>query len=444
MVAGANGAGGCVTRLRIGFAGNQNNGPFTVARALRAAGHDVRVLIDRPEPLNRPEFRYSDVGYPYPSWVEEIPAIELDDVVYRTPAWQTLLRRLSDRDVLVLNGTAFAAASDLPVPAICQITGSDLEFYCDPSRASRYATFQDDAARRRGWMRALAAMPVPSLDSLRRVAAELPSPLFHHYRAYVFRQAVARQIAGLRAARGVICLPAGAVPLADRLLDGVLRPGVPRVLSFMVESDRYRVMPPAVPGPLQVFSPARLNWSQPGPLWANPWENKRTDILVEAVALFARRTARPITLHLVEKGHSVRATRALIAALGIESCVRWHREMPQAEVIEHYHRAHVVADQFGDHLVGLAGYEAMAMGRPLLCNWRPEVFAPAFGETAPVAQARTPGEAAAELERLCEPGYRRDLADRGRGFVMRQLSPEIFLHRLAPVLSAVSPRAEAA
>ena len=39
-----------MTPLRIGFSGNQNNSPFMLARALRTAGHDVRFLVDRPEP----------------------------------------------------------------------------------------------------------------------------------------------------------------------------------------------------------------------------------------------------------------------------------------------------------------------------------------------------------------------------------------------------------
>lgn len=433
-----------MTPLRIGFAGNQNNGPFTVARALRAAGHDVRVLIDRPEPLNRPEYRYTDIRYPYPSWVEEIPTIELDDVVYRSRAWQTLLRRLSDCDVVVLNSLAFAAAADLPMPAICQITGSDLEFYCDATHAGRYALFQDYPGRPRRWARALAAIQRPSREALRRVAGELPSPLFHHFRSHVFTKAVARQTAGLRAARGVICLPPGAVPLADRLLDAALATGTPRVLSFMAESDRYQVMPPAPEGPLRVFNPARLNWSQPFPHWTNPWENKRTDVLMEGVALFTQRSRRPVALHLVEKGHSVEATRALVTSLGLEQCVHWHREMPQAALTEHYRHAHVIADQFGDHLVGLAGYEAMAMGRPLLCNWRPEVFAPAFGATAPVAQARTPREVADQLERLCNPAHRLQLSRQGREFVARHLSPEVFLKRLQPLLAGVPRQAVAA
>lgn len=433
-----------MTPLRIGFAGNQNNAPFTVARALRAAGHDVRVLVDRPEPLNRPEYRYADIRYPYPSWVEEIPTIELDDVVYRTRAWETLLRRLSDCEVVILNGMAFAAAADLPIPAICHTTGADLEFYCNASRAARYALFQDHPGRPRGWARALAVMPRPSREALRQVAAELPAPLFHQYRAHLFRKAVARHTTGLHAARGVICLPPGAVPLADRLLDAALPPGTPRVLGFMVESDRHQVMPPAPEGPLRVFSPVRLNWSQPSPLWANPWENKRTDVLVEGVALFVQRTHAPIVLHLVEKGHSVSATRALVTACGLDGCVHWHREMPQAEVAAHYRQAHVIADQFGDHLVGLAGYEAMAVGRPLLCNWRPEVFSPAFGEAAPVAQARTPLEVADQLALLCAPAHRRQLSNQGRAFVSRQLSPDVFLDRLQPLLADLPGRAVAA
>lgn len=435
-----------MTPLRIGFAGNQNNAPFTVARALRAAGHDVRVLVDRPEPLNRPEYRYADIRYPYPSWVEEIPTIEVDDVVFRSPAWLTLLQRLSDCDLVILNSLAFAAAAELPMPAICQSTGSDLEFYCDATRASRFALLQDEAGRPRGWARRLADMVSarPSREALHLVAGELPSPLFHHYRTQVFRKAVARQVAGLKAARGVICLPPGAVPVADRLLAAALSPVTPRVLAFMVESDRYHVLPPAPEGPLRIFNPARLNWSQPYPHRTNPWENKRTDILVEGVALLTQRTGLPISLHLVEKGHSVEATRALVSALGLERRVHWHREMPQAALTEHYRQAHVIADQFGDHLVGLAGYEAMAMGRPLLCNWRPEVFASAFGETAPVAQARTPGEVADQLELLSDPAHRRRLASQGREFVSRQLSPAVFLNRLQLLLADVPRRTVAA
>ena len=426
--------------LRIGFAGNQNNSPFMLARALRTTGHDVRFLVDRPEPLNRPEFRYADISYPYPSWIEEIPTFEVDDVVYRTAAWKTLLDRLSDCDVVVLNSMAFAAAADLNVPAICQITGSDLEFYCDRSRGERYALFQDYAGRTRHWRRAIRDMREPSTESLRHVANGLPSPLFHYYRAHMFRKAVDRHTAGLRASRAVICLPTGAVPLSDRLLDAALTPATARVLSFMVESDRFQPLPLPSTGPLRIFNPARLNWSEPAPQWVNPWENKRTDILLEGVAQFVQRSTYPIAVHLVEKGHAVEATHALVKRLGIESHVHWHREMPQSELTTHYEQAHVIADQFGDHLVGLAGYEGMAMGRPLLCNWRPDVFTRAFGEEAPVAQARTPTEVAEQLIRLTHPAYRQALATQGRAFVARQLTPQVFLERLRPVLDSIRSR----
>lgn len=433
-----------MTPLRIGFAGNQNNSPFMLARALRAAGHDVRFLIDRPEPLNRPEFRYADIRYPYPSWIEEIPTFEVDDVVYRTAAWRTLLDRLSDCDVVVLNSMAFAAAADLAMPAICQVTGSDLEFYCDRTRGERYALFQDYKGRTRHWRNAVMTMPPPSVEALRHIANGLPSPLFHYYRAHMFRRAADRHMAGLRASRAVICLPTGAVPLSDRLLDAALTPATARVLSFMVESDRFQPVPLPAGGPLRIFNPARLNWSEPAPQWVNPWENKRTDLLLEGVSLYTQRANAPIEVHLVEKGHAVESTRAIVARLGLDGIVHWHREMPQSELTAHYEQAHVITDQFGDHLVGLAGYEAMAMGRPLLCNWRPDVFTPAFGEAAPVAQARTPAEIAQQLEHLSRADYRAQLAVQGRAWVGRHLSPQVFMNRLEPVLSHIQPRRMAA
>ena len=57
---------------------------------------------------------------------------------------------------------------------------------------------------------------------------------------------------------------------------------------------------------------------------------------------------------------------------------------------------------------------------------------------APVAQARTPSEVADQLQLLSNPLHRQQLSNQGREFVSRQLSPDVFLNRLQPLLADVS------
>ena len=51
-------------QLKICFIGNTNNYPYLVAHAMRRMGHDVTLLLDRPEGLHRPQGRYADLDLP--------------------------------------------------------------------------------------------------------------------------------------------------------------------------------------------------------------------------------------------------------------------------------------------------------------------------------------------------------------------------------------------
>ncbi len=422
--------------MRIGFAGNTNNAPFLIARALRAQGHDVQMVIDRPEPLHRPENRYRDVSSPYPHWIHAVDAIDVDDVAFETGRWARVLAVLGTCDALVLNGTMFAAAADLDLPAVAVSTGSDLEFYCHPGAAEAFARMQDYPGRERRWRRAVAGLDSYTAADLVDIGSQLPSPAFRLWRKYVFARAVARQWRGLRAARAIMTLPRGAMPVSDGLLDRIGVDQTPRLLGFWVDLANVRPLPLPANETLRVFCPTRLNWHAPFPTSMIPGENKRGDVLIRGVAAFQAHTGRRVELHLVAKGHAVSATRELVNAVGLGTAVVWHEEMSQADVIANYTQADVVADQFGDHLVGMAGYEAMASGRPLLCNWRPEVFGTAFGEMAPVAQARTPDEVVARLTELSSRDARTRLARAGRAWVERHLALDRLAATVVVALSA--------
>jgi glycosyltransferase involved in cell wall biosynthesis len=423
--------------MRIGMFGNQNNYPFLLARALKGLGHDVRMLIDRPEPLNRPEHRYRDVPYPYPDWIEEVRRVEIDDVVCRTTSWQAVLDRLAACDAVVLNGHGIAAAALLDVPAFCLATGSDLDIYARPEMAEHYARNQETRSRAGDWLSYAWQMRRITRTSLLELASRAPAPLHRAIRKAMFRRFAQAQGAGLGRAAAVSYFPPGTVPAGDAVIERWVRPPSSRMFVYMTDLDALRPEPAPLNPVLRLFNATRFDWAAPFPPMVGAWENKRNDILVRGIAIYHRRTGRPIDVRFVTKGQSVPDTRALVRKLGIDGLVTWRGEMTQRDVFEEYTRADVVSEQFGRHAVGMAGFDALAMGRPVLCNWRPEIFETAFGETAPFLQARTPDEVADQLVRLDDVNLRADLGVRGRQFVERHVSPD----RAARAVVAVLQRA---
>lgn len=74
---------------------------------------------------------------------------------------------------------------------------------------------------------------------------------------------------------------------------------------------------------------------------------------------------------------------------GLTPFVTWISVMTQYAIRDGFARADVVFDQFGTSIVGMAGLNAMATGRPLVADGRPETFGPVTGERSPISQART-------------------------------------------------------
>lgn len=420
--------------LRIGFIGNQNNYPFVLARALRAAGHDVRVVIDQTAPLDRPECRYADVPYPYPDWIVETEPVDLVDVVYHTPRWRRVLDLMGDRDALVLNRWGYDAATRLGLPAFCLTTGADVEFWSHPGSAPAYACHRAGGVRGRNWMAGAFALNEMDGPAVRDLLERTPTPLFRAWHAYVFRRFAECQREGLRRAVAINAFPDAVSPRLAEVLRACSGPETIRCCLLMADSAWIPATPPPSNRRLRVFNGARLLWKAPFPHSVGWWEHKGTDVLLQGIALWRARTGRRLDLRLVEKGPSLAATKDLVRSLGLADLVTWQPELTQEQVFEEYRLADIVTEQCGQHVLGLAGYEAMAAGRPVIANGRPEIFTPVFGQEVPVAQARTPEEVAAQFERLENPDERAHLGTAGRTFVETHLSPARAADRVAAIL----------
>ncbi|MEI8282105.1 MAG: hypothetical protein WCG75_06860, partial [Armatimonadota bacterium] len=122
--------------MRIGFLGNANNYPFMLARRLRQLGHDVQFIVCSEERLDRPEFRYSDISFPYPEWLHDLP-LTLVDWAFPTLARYRAIKILNSCDALILNQLGPTLLPSISRPSIVLLTGTDLLHYCDPATSAR-------------------------------------------------------------------------------------------------------------------------------------------------------------------------------------------------------------------------------------------------------------------------------------------------------------------
>jgi glycosyltransferase involved in cell wall biosynthesis len=395
--------------MKIGFFGNTNNYPFTLARAMRRLGHDVLFIIDRPEPLNRPESRYGDIPVPYPEWIVDESPLDLHIPNRPPPSGRSraveLLRKC---DAVVLNMLGPSLLPEIRRPAIVMLTGSDLEFYASYRFLPHY---------------------------LRAVHGRFPGILSDRLQPYardallLFRMVFAQR-AGIRLATAVNYFAKGFVDKGDSLLEGIGVTDRRRMFFIMTELEMIRPLPMPMNPVARIFSVARLTWKTPclqaaGTELRSELDFKGSDIMLRGLGIFARRTGIPFEVRLVRKGRSVEETMKLVGEEGLSERVTWLDEMTQKEVLEEYAQADVVIDQVGNAVLGMGGVDAMATGRPVIANVRPEIMDRVFGVASPVCQASTPEEVFAQLARLLpDPAERERVGKASREFAEEHLSPE--------------------
>ena len=381
--------------MRIGFLGNTNNYPFMLARAFRKMGHDVTFIVHRRERLHRPEFRYPDIPYPYPSWVREIPFADEAQFVGRAHAMREALGLLRRCDVVVLNELGVGLGPRIGRPYLALLTGSDLTYYCDP----------------RAGEQALAAMT--TRNPLKRLRGR-----------WIWGQLLRTQRQGVRDATLVWHFARGLVPEGDAILDALGVQDARRVFCLMAGTSDLPPAPAPHNTPLRLFCATRLTWRRPPGGQHSPLDFKGSDIMIRGLAVYGQRGGGPLDVHLVRKGKDVAETIALVESLGLGASITWHGEMTQSDVSRQYVLSDVILEQFGAGIVGMAGLDAMAVGRPVVANGRPDLFEPLLGEPSPICQASTPEEVAGQLQRLHSRELRIEIGRRSREWVTRHFSAE--------------------
>lgn len=379
--------------MKIGFIGNMNNYPFTLALALREQGADVRFLVDSTYPLCRPEGRIAGTEG-YGDWIFDLAPMRTWDVVLPTPKRRRALALLADRDAIVANNWGIALSALAGKPSFVISTGSDLDTLANAHYLDRIGEEGGP-----GW----------------------PSRLRNASKYWLYRRLIPLQREGFRRALGVEYAWPGVLPHGDRLLAEIGVAGERRHSFMLTDLDQLkRTPPPDNPVP-RVLVVARVNWKEPLPPGFSVLDNKRTDIFLEGAARYVR-SGQALQIRLFRKGLHLRETEALIARLGLDDHVVWLDEMPQTAFVRQIVEADIVADHFGEGTIGIGARDAFAIGRPVIAGGDPDQFRSHAGESLPIVNARDPAEVEAALHRLRDPRQRAAAADRSRGFAERHFS----------------------
>jgi glycosyltransferase involved in cell wall biosynthesis len=382
--------------MRIGFIGNTNNYPFLIAQAMKDLGHEVRFVLDSNLPLHHPTSRCPDWRGAIPDWILDLSPMAVTDFRFNTEKRRKALVFIKECDAVFLNYWGPSLKQWIDVPVFAFLTGADLTYCANPE----------------------------TMTKLLIQVNQFPKGLRRIKDSWKLGTLIRRQRAGILGASAFCYQFPGLDPSGEAILDSMGMIGSRRVSVCITDTIRLQPCPP--PGGrvrLQAVCGARLNWKHPFPETMSILDDKGIDSLVRGLGILKRRDALGMDLVLIRKGIHVRETAELVSSEGLDDHVIWRDELSQAELWEAYRQADIVFDQFGPASMGMAGVDALALGRPLVARF-PEAQLRAVGATdSPVFQAGNPEAVAQQVERLIQDeGLRHSAGLASRQFAETYLS----------------------
>jgi len=388
--------------MKIGFFGNINNVAFSFAKAMWRLGHEAVIIVNKKELLHRPESRYPEYYEGYPYWIVDGSQFSDWDYLSLNHQIAPYLEILSGCDVLFLNDLGPSFLPLLQRPAISFLTGSDLTHYAD---------FQIIDARFSHRGKTLSTM--------------LEKRLLTDF--------VQRQREGLRLSIAVRFFPPGIDTHGDELLTEIGIPNSKRIFEFATDLEGINLSLPPSNERIRIYCPVRLTWKLPIEPGRSPLEYKGSDIMIRGLGSFYRKTGIKLDIILMRKGLHIAELESLIIEENIADQVTWLDEMSLVAYRKELARSDIVLEQFGESMIAGVGLDAMAAGRPVIGNLRPEIL----GDSMPVCHAGTPEEICAQLQRLVFDSRERERVGKaGREYVEKHANIDDFAQKCLRLLDA--------
>lgn len=387
--------------MKIAIVGNTNNFPYLLGVGLRNLGYDVTLFVNSKYQLNRPENRDWRYRFWKSSWIRDYSHIDEQEYFSVTAGVRELVSELEKAELVIANdiGPSLLPLMRKKVRSVALLTGSDLTYYASQN---------------------LPVFRVPSVDD----ADPATNALRRQWRTEI-KEFVARQRAGILSSETISYFPPGIDIAADMMFKEIGADHLRTTHICLAETHRVKYSVPSNRRALRIFCATRLNF---GTLLntRSDLDNKGSDIMIKGLGLFYEKTRLSLDIHLVRKGDSVKEIEALCRTCGIDSLVTWHDTMSLPKIWKWFRRSDIVFEQFGKSMIGMAGLDAMATGRPVIANAKPDIS----DFKLPVCQAETPEEVAGQLELLQDREFRIQKGKLGREYVERELSPEANAERL--------------
>ncbi|HXB41826.1 MAG TPA: glycosyltransferase [Bacteroidia bacterium] len=450
---------GLSEKIKIGFWGNANNYPFMLARTFRKQGHEVLFIIDDDQRLNRPENRFNDITLPYPAWIKDYSPMPLwlSCNIISPDKKKQVISDLQSCDLIILNGYAMRFATEIKKPHVTLITGSDLDplanyGYLKKLKQDYLESLTTSNLIPKGSKTSkilnnkFALNICENLTRFKRFSCYDENQYFStknstfysvFFVAGYFRwlkTQIRNQREAIKNAIAFTYFSKGLVPYGEQLLKEIGANQKKRLFNLMIDSESISVVSPPKNEVIRIFNLARFNWikdpSSPSDFISLDY--KGNDIMIKGIHLFTLKYPETkLNIHFVKKGKDVNSSMALCDKLGISKHLTWHSEFSQKELLEEYKKADIVFDQMGKSVVAMGGFEAMAMGRPLIANARPEVFDKILGEETSICHAQTPEEVCNWIEKLVfNPGLRDSIGKKSRQFVEKHFSTQKMAERI--------------
>jgi len=308
-------------------------------------------------------------------------------------------------DGVVLNGLALSLGTSIRRPTIGLLTGSDLDVFSNPKlvRTLAAASFRFDRFASSGFMKRMMTI----------------------CKSIVFRRFVQLQRAGIAKCSLVEYAIPGLIPEGDALLEEIGVDKRRRTSFMMTEIDILPSADPEAKSHFRIFCAARLQWRSPvAGVNISQLDNKGTDVMLEGLRMFVASSRHPVRIHLISFGTDTEITERYVKDIGLADHVSWHPELSQRDFLAELAKADVVLENFGlNSCIGMAGRDALAMGKPVVAWGKSAVFGRVLGEPLPIYEASTATEICAQLSRIIDdPAEVARYSSRARAFASHWFS----------------------
>ena len=370
-----------------------------LAQAFARLGHEVIVVVDRSDALHRPEHYQGSIP-PGIKIIEHKHANSskvILDFVLPWRARSTLPKECHYADFYITTGFWGVIAAQTKSPYFVLLTGSDLEYGAEPKKI-----FINYLNNTQGWK---------GIRLLKALVASIAG--------FNQRQSIKKAI-------GFNYFPKGIIKKGDELLKRIGYATEQRFSFMVTDTSKREYVAPKNNSELVVLLAARQTWINSNQAVQSLLDNKGTDIFLRGIAHFIdHHPDRKISIILVEKGENTNESKALIKELNIGDCIVWKQQMSQKVLFSLYAEVDVVADHFSpSSVVGMAGLDALAMGKPLLAHSRSDIFEPLIGEKSPICHAENPQQVSDWLLKLTDFNVRNVISVQSRAYVEKYFSTD--------------------